>query len=491
MRTGPQMKNMRIVSKSTASVACALTFLIAWAPEASAIPPASQLNFGVKTLFPTYSPNASDYSVRCANSPVVVHVHGQSGWQVAVNGGAFRTGDYNQTVPLQANRAFGVKVRKVGQTATTDFHVRCLPANFPTYSYSRSGPAYPRFVSVDRDHVGDTNQFAIVFDDHGAPIWWINDLIHAPRVLPGGRLLWFDTHPGVGQWGIHRLDGPLLRVLDPVGHSSDDHDNLPVSNGTDYTGSYVQHCCEDLSAYGGPTSAAVVTVELQQVGRNGALLWDWKGRDHISLDETGRHWPMVLAKPRPSGGYDVEHWNSIALDGPDVIASFRQLDAVYKIDKATGNIIWKLGGTHTPQSLTVVGDPNPSYPFSSQHYARIQPDGTLTVFDNHTGLGAPRAVRYRIDQTTGTATLLESISDPEVPDSRCCGSAKRLANGDWLIDWGGLDPPNGDPIGGYRSDGTRTFLLSMDDHYSYRAEAVPSTVSGADFRQAMNAMYGG
>ena len=117
--------------------------------------------------------------------------------------------------------------------------------------------------------------------------------------------------------------------------------------------------------------------------------------------------------------------------------------------------------------------------------------GTLTVFDNHTGLGAPRAVRYRIDQTTGTATLLESISDPGVPDSRCCGSAKRLANGDWLIDWGGLDPPNGDPIGGYRSDGTRTFLLSMDDHYSYRAEAVPSTVSGADFRQAMNAMYGG
>ena len=31
--------------------------------------------------------------------------------------------------------------------------------------------------------------------------------------------------------------------------------------------------------------------ELQEVSRDGQLLWDWEAQDHISLAETGRWWP--------------------------------------------------------------------------------------------------------------------------------------------------------------------------------------------------------
>ena len=60
---------------------------------------------------------------------------------------------------------------------------------------------------------------------------------------------------------------------------------------------------------------------------------------------------------------------------------------------------------------------------------------------------------------TGTATLLQSITDPDVPASNCCGSARRLGNGDWLIDWGQAE--------NIRSAATsptasRTFLLTFD-----------------------------
>jgi hypothetical protein len=96
----------------------------------------------------------------------------------------------------------------------------------------------------------------------------------------------------------------------------------------------------------------------------------------------------------------------------------------------------------------------------------------------------PRAVRYRIDQETGTATLLESITDPAVPRSNCCGSARRLGNGDWLIHWG---QNNG--MGGYKPDGQRTFLLSLDSSFGYRAEPVPpGAVSAQDLRDGMRAM---
>jgi hypothetical protein len=111
------------------------------------------------------------------------------------------------------------------------------------------------------------------------------------------------------------------------------------------------------------------------------------------------------------------------------------------------------------------------------------------VFDNRTNLAnhTPRAVRYRIDEAAGTATLVQSITDPAVPASDCCGSARRLGNGDWLIDWGKTRP-----IGGYEPDGQRTFLLTFDSQFSYRAEPVPpGAISAQDLREGMRAMAHG
>ena len=143
-------------------------------------------------------------------------------------------------------------------------------------------------------------------------------------------------------------------------------------------------------------------------------------------------------------GYDIPHWNSIEPHGNAVIASFRQLDAVYKINKATGNIVWKLGGTTTTRSLKVIGDPH-SYPLGGQHDARVLPDGTLSVFDNRTALTDRRPGWC----ATGSTRWLERppwssrSRDPDIPLSYCCGSARHLPNGDWLIDWGQQTPGPG------------------------------------------------
>jgi hypothetical protein len=94
-------------------------------------------------------------------------------------------------------------------------------------------------------------------------------------------------------------------------------------------------------------------------------------------------------------------------------------------------------------------------------------------------------VRFRIDEQAKTATRVESITDPAVHRSECCGSARRLPNGDWLIDWG---QAKDHPIGGYKPNGDRTFFLTFVTRSSYRAQPVPSGVlTAADFRAAMNA----
>jgi hypothetical protein len=471
---------------ASAAVLAIVGFLAA---TARADPAPGDVSFTTPHLFPRFAPGVHDYVVRCQDGPVDVIAHTAAGWEMAIGSHAFRKGDFTEMVPLGEGRSFTSTARRVGHTQGYRYYVRCLPSTFPTYTFTHQGPVSPKYFAVDQARAGPARLYGIIFDDNGVPIWWYHGPARDPRVLPGGNVLWFDRT--AAKWQIHRLDGSYLGTLDSVGHAANDHDVQRMGNGDYLFGAYVQQSHVDTSAYGGSSDANVINAELQEEAPNGGLLWSWKSRSHIGLGETGRHWPMVIDDPQPEG-YDLVHWNSIEPDGNAVVASFRQLDAVFKISKTTGNIIWKLGGTHTPKSLTVKGDSH-TYTLGAQHDARVLPDGTVTVFDNRTDLGKekqPRMARFRVNQQAGTATLVQSITDPKVAASGCCGSARRVDNGDWLIDWGGFTTNGGNPIAGYKPNGQRTFMLQFDRTFSYRAEPVPTgAVSAEDLRQAMNAMY--
>jgi len=268
------------------------------------------------------------------------------------------------------------------------------------------------------------------------------------------------------------------------GLATDIHELQLLPNGNYLLGGQVQKHV-DASQYGGSSNATVTGDQIQQVTPEGQLVWKWNSLDHIGLGQTTpRWWSQILASGRPV--LDIQHWNAVEPAGKNLLLSFRHLDAVYAINRTTGAIAWKLGGIHTSKSLKVLNDPDGSYPLAGQHDPRLLPDGTISIFDNFTGLTRPpRVVRYRINPKAMTATLVQSFTDKTATRSVCCGSARMLPSGDWLVGWGAVKF-----TGAYNSQGRSIFRLQFPGGFSYRSFPVPpGALTAQQLRQAMNAMH--
>ena len=98
-------------------------------------------------------------------------------------------------------------------------------------------------------------------------------------MLTNGTVLWFDRTSK--QWLIHRLDGSLVRTLDPVGQPANPHDLQLLGNGNYLVGSYVTQGHVNTRAYGGSSDANVANAELQEVSSDGQLA--------LGLEEPGPH----------------------------------------------------------------------------------------------------------------------------------------------------------------------------------------------------------
>jgi hypothetical protein len=404
----------------TAGVICAACVAL---PAAATAAPAITAK---PALVPKFRTGLTDYVSRCRlGHPLRLKVAGRV-----------------RTHRLREGQA--IRVRAGGRI----YHVRCLPRDFPNWKAERHGTPQAQFFLVTPTLGQHGSHVVALFNRDGVPVWWMERQRkpHDAKLLPDGNFSW-STFTN-GQYASHsvpyeehRLDGRLVRRIAAVGVPTDGHDLQVLPNGHYLVVSYVPRRGVDLSAYGGPKRATVIDNEIQEVTRSGRRVWRWNSRDHIALSESEPFMPYIVHGPvRTADGskaYDIVHLNSVEPDGDSLLISTRQTDAVYKISRATGAVEWKLGGTTIPQSLGVVGDPDPSMVISGQHDARLLPDGTLTLHDNRTlSARKPRAMRFSIDEEAGTATVLEALTDPQSVYSTCCGSARQLPGGDWVASWG-------------------------------------------------------
>lgn len=189
-----------------------------------------------------------------------------------------------------------------------------------------------------------------------------------------------------------------------------------------------------LTAVGGAVNGTVIDGIVQELEvETGRVLFEWHSLDHIDVAETYAKPPKDFSRP-----LDYVHFNSLAEDDDgNLIVSARNSHAIYKIDRTSGELVWRLNGRRSDFRMGYAA------PFAFQHHARRQPDGTLSLFDNATDRphGAEVGVASRglvldLDMETMRASLVREYVHPTGIVSVSQGNMQVLENGNVFIGWG-------------------------------------------------------
>ena len=177
------------------------------------------------------------------------------------------------------------------------------------------------------------------------------------------------------------------------------------------------------------TTTTVMDAIAQEIDiRTGLVVWEWHALGHIPLADS-------YATAANSATYDAFHINSLqALPGGRVLVSARDTSAIYSVDRATGRIVWTLGGKAS--SFRLGGGAR----FFFQHDAEMLPDGRISLFDDEAGppLEQPtsRGLILVLDLRRHTASVARQYLPPSDRSAQSEGSVELVPGGDAFLGFG-------------------------------------------------------
>ena len=187
----------------------------------------------------------------------------------------------------------------------------------------------------------------------------------------------------------------------------------------------------DLSSVGGPQNGTILEGVVQEIDvATGRVLFEWHSLTDVPVADTYLPYDS-------SGvfGFDYFHINSVKLDvDGNLLISSRHTWTVYKVNRATGALMWRLGGKRSDFSL------GRGLPFAWQHDVEAVDAQTLRIFDNESDgvsvLPSSRVIWVKHDDSTMTASVNRFIEQPSQRSVAAEGSAQTLDNGDTFVEWG-------------------------------------------------------
>jgi hypothetical protein len=470
-------------------------------------------------LVPPFSPDIHDYYVRCAagTNELTVSMTASEGASSRLVQPTASPSAPQQRLAVSVTENEALVAAATRDAVVTEYWVRCLPHDFPLLQWTPhadSGTPAPGYYLLGTAEP-TRGCYSMALDHNGVPVWYV------PAVTASDGWCVFDvdsietdaiSFDAVSdvhaEFELHQLAPLVTTLLAPIGNKVNLHDLRPLANGSylvlsspqqtvDLTGMQLPLQDGGVQTLSGPQT--ILGCDLVEFAPDGTVTWTWTGADHLNAVEESV--APVLSADGSLLVIDPFHCDSVDVDpaNGNVLVSSRQMSSVFYVDRSTGRILWKMGGTRFNQDhATYVSLADP---FLLQHDARLQPDwsascnggsGHVSVFDDQTGGTRPaRGVVYDVlvglgdggapvdggchdagppdGLAAGTATV--SWQYETMVSSLCMGSVRSSPDGSYVVGWGYI------PGAGFTEvDSSGHDLLDFgfaDGNTSYRTIKVP------------------
>ena len=331
-----------------------------------------------------------------------------------------------------------------------------VPSDFPKVVITANTNPSPGYLFLE-NALNGVPPYTMMLDNQGLPVWYRRGRMYDFKIQKNGMITW-ALSDDTGFPAFDQNFNYLKTYLTTNGYSTDSHDLKVLPDGTYFMIGYRLNPV-DLSQYysAGGTDVEVRETVIQEFTPAGELIFQWRAWDNYNLGDL-------------NGNADFPHMNGLDIDEDgNILVSARHLSEVTKIDRNSGDVIWRLSGPHP--SFRFVGDPFNGTSF--QHNISALGKDHYMVFDNGDGHTptVSRAVEYQLDLTNLTATMVWQFRDQPDKYAFYLGSAQRLPTGNTLINFVLAQYPKAIEVD---TNGVKHFELSLSPGSdAYRAFRLP------------------
>lgn len=349
-----------------------------------------------------------------------------------------------------------------------DINLR-LPEDFPDFTLSISDNPSPGYIFFAPYLVSGTTGYLMIIDNQGIPIYYQrSSLPNLDFKKQENGLLTYWSYNGRKFFEMDSSYNIIDSFYCKNGYPTDSHDLLVFPNGNSFIMSYDPQIVKmDTIVQGGDSAAVVYGLIIQELDAEKNVIFQWRSWDHFDITDATDDIDLTAHV------IDYAHGNAIEVDYDDnLLISSRNMDEITKIDRQTGNIIWRLGGLKAKNNQFVfINDP---LTFSHQHDIRRLPNGNITLFDNGNwhSPSVSRSLEYQLNEQNRIALLVWKFNNDPKTFAPTMGNSRRLTNNNTLIGWGYHFNPRA--VSEIKVDGTSALeILFPDTLINYRAFKFP------------------
>ena len=330
-----------------------------------------------------------------------------------------------------------------------------LPSSFHTYTISQQNQPDPDHIfTVIRPQATKHPGYLLIMDNFGTPLYYKYLPYQSSNfaVQPSGLLSFLRSDDEVKQFYLMDSSYQIVDSVRMERYQIDTHDFIAMENGH-FLIFGLELRSMDLSTIvdTGNIAATVKGCVIQELDEEKNVVFEWNSFDHYEISDT--------YKDLSASSVDYVHPNALAIDHDgNILLLARAMNEVTKIDRQSGEIIWRLGGKNNEFDFS-----DTTHLFSWPHDIRVMENGNYTLFDNGNDRnpGYSRAVEYALNEEALTVELVWEYDAGKTVFGKTGGSTQRLPSGTTLVGYGGqISAPAAREV---HPDGSLALELSFDN----------------------------